>query len=106
MPPPNYKKFTRKTLKRIGSTTARGGTRNAWRKLGETLRQKHHNTRVASASRLKANAKNWSPENHVLRLRKKAVNANSNANFTRKENKKMANELFKELHRQHVKRQS
>ncbi len=98
MPPPNYKKFTRKTLKRIGSTAARGG---GWGNFSKKLRETAKIKETAAKSSLKPSAPIWTPPNHTLRLRRK-----SNASFTRNENKKMTNELFKTLHKEHVKRQS
>jgi hypothetical protein len=70
-----------------------------WGNFSKKLRQTAKNKDAAGRSRLKANAPNWEPANHVLRIPR-----NSNANFTRKENKKMANAVYRNLERVHKER--
>ncbi len=72
-----------------------------WGKFSQKVREEGRVKEVAEHSRLKANAPKWEPEHHVLRIPR-----NSNANFTRKENKRMANAIYANLERVHRKRMS
>ena len=94
---PFNKKSTRRSKNRTKSATRKqsGGSKEAWKKMGERVR-------LTRNSRLKATAEEFKPEFHALRVPK--PRKNSNANFTRKENKKMANELFHKLSQFHAHR--
>ncbi len=94
-----YMPFNTKSTRRSGSAkkngTRKGGAKN-WKGLAARLRTE----KVVKNSKLKANAEEFKPNMHSLRLAPK----NSNANFTRKENKKMENALFENLRRFHKRR--
>ncbi len=77
-------------------TRKSGGAKGNWKKMSQRLR----NERAAKNSKLNASAEEFKPNMHSLRLAPK----NSNANFTRKENKKMENALFKNLRNFHKRR--
>lgn len=93
---PFNSKSTRRSKSVKKNATRKGGSKNAWKKLGQRLRTE----KVVKNSKLKATAEEFKPNFHSLRLAPK----NSNANFTRKENKKMTNNLFRALHRNHINR--
>jgi hypothetical protein len=94
-----YTPFNKKSTRRSGSAkkngTRKGGAKN-WKGLAARLR----NEKVVKNSKLNASAEEFKPNFHSLRLPPK----NSNANFTRKENKKMENALFKNLRNFHKRR--
>lgn len=89
-----YEKFAAAVLKRTGFRLPSGGTRKNWGKFSSALRQTAKNKAVAGKSRLSAESAEWQPEHHVLRLK-------SNANYTRNENKKMANAIYRNLNKVH-----